>query len=110
MKKLYQLNKIVLIITAILYLTIILGLNAQIVLGVIQLLSALSISLIWNKFNFRHKKHLLIYWTIVIIYGIGWYLNIEINDQWWIIVMIIIPMSIATYFVWILSNLKKLHI
>jgi hypothetical protein len=108
MKKLYQLNKIALVITAILYLTIIFGLYAQIVLGGLQLLSALIISFFWGKINTKQKKHLLIYWAIVLIYGIGWYLKIEINNLWWILGIIIIPMSVATYFVWILSNLKRL--
>lgn len=106
MKKLYQLNKIALIITAFLYLTIVFGLYAQIVLGGIQLLSALSLSFMWSTFNLKHRKQLIVYWAIVIIYGFGWYLNIELTDQWWIIGIIIIPMTIATYFVWVLRNLK----
>lgn len=105
MKKLYQFNKICLIITLVLYLTIIFGLYAQIVLGGIQILSALSLLFLWHRFNKSDKKKLLIYWLLVSIYGVGWLLKVDFNNFWWLSI-IIIPMSIATYFVFILKNLK----
>lgn len=108
MTNLYKFNKIILIITLILYLTLILGLYAQIVLGAVQLLSAISITFLWEKFENRNKKQLMIYWFVVIIYGIGWLIEINLNDFWWSGI-IIIPMSIAIYFVWILNNLKNLN-
>ncbi|MFC0604740.1 hypothetical protein [Winogradskyella pulchriflava] len=108
MTNLYKFNKIILIITLILYLTLILGLYAQIVLGAVQLLSAISITFLWEKFENRNKKQLMIYWFVVIIYGIGWLIEINLNDFWWLGI-IIIPMSIAIYFVWILNNLKNLN-
>ncbi len=109
MRKLYEFNKIILIITALLYLIIILGLYAQIVLGAIQLLSALSVTFLWHTLDKRSKKHLSIYWLIVSLYGLGWLLQIELNNYSWWICIIIIPMTIAIYFVWILSNLKNLN-
>lgn len=108
MTNLYKFNKIILIITLILYLTLILGLYAQIVLGAVQLLSAISITFLWERFENRNKKQLMIYWFVVIIYGIGWLIEINLNDFWWLGI-IIIPMSIAIYFVWILNNLKNLN-
>jgi len=99
MKVLYQFNKIVLIITLILYVTIFLGLYAQIVLGGIQILSAIGITFLWNRFENKYKKQLLIYWLVTLSYGIGWLLEIDLNDSWWILAIIIIPMSIAIYFV-----------
>ncbi|NRD20990.1 hypothetical protein HNV08_13115 [Winogradskyella eckloniae] len=108
MKTLYQLNKIVLIITLILYLTLILGLYAQVVLGAIQLLSALSITCYWKQLKNDNKKQLLTYWLIVILYGIGWLLEIDLNDFRWIGITII-PMSIAIYFVWLLNNVKNVY-
>ncbi|WP_282044202.1 hypothetical protein [Winogradskyella flava] len=109
MKVLYQFNKIVLIITLILYVTIFLGLYAQIVLGGIQILSAIGITFLWNRFENKYKKQLLIYWLVTLSYGIGWLLEIDLNDSWWILAIIIIPMSIAIYFVWLLSNLKNIQ-
>jgi len=108
MRNLYRLNKIVLIITLILYLTLILGLYAQIVLGAIQILSAIGVTFFWKRFKNQNKKQLILYWIIVILYGIGWLIEINLNDFWWLGI-IIIPMSIAIYFVWLLNNLKNLN-
>ncbi|WP_299102765.1 hypothetical protein [uncultured Winogradskyella sp.] len=108
MKTLYQLNKIVLIITLVLYLTFLLGLYAQVVLGAIQLLSAISVTCFWKQLKNHNKKQLLTYWLLVTIYGIGWLIEIDLNDLWWLGI-IIIPMSIAIYFVWLLNNVKNLY-
>ena len=109
MTKLYQFNKICLIITGILYLTILLGLYAQVVLGGIQILSALGLAFFWSKFNSKHKKQFTLYWMLVFTYGLGWYFKIDLNNLWWIGI-ILIPMSIAVYFVWFLNNIKSLKL
>lgn len=109
MTKLYQFNKICLIITGILYLTIVFGLYAQIVLGGIQILSALGLAFFWNKLKSSHKKQFTLYWILVLSYGLGWYLKIDFNNYWWIGI-ILIPMSIAIYFVWFLNNVKSLKL
>ncbi|WP_299127261.1 hypothetical protein [uncultured Winogradskyella sp.] len=107
MTKLYQFNKISLIITGVLYLTIVLGLYAQVVLGGIQIISAIGLAFFWNKFNSKHKRQFALYWILVLTYGFGWYLKIDLNDLWWFGI-ILIPMSIAIYFVWFLNNIKTL--
>jgi hypothetical protein len=91
----------------VLYLTIFFGLYAQIVLGGIQILTALSIFFIWNRLKKEHKKQILFYWLLVILYGIGWLRETNLNDFWWL-GFILIPMSIATYFVWLLNNIKNI--
>lgn len=107
MKNLYVFNKAALITTIILYLTIIFGLYAQIVLGGIQILSALGVSVLWNQLGNQYKKQLLIYWLLVISYAIGWLSRIELGGIGWVLGIIIIPMSIAIYFVWLLYNIKN---
>lgn len=109
MNKLYQFNKICLIVTGILYLTIVLGLYAQVVLGVIQILSALGLTFFWSKFLSKHKKQFTLYWVSVLAYGLGWHFKIDLNNLWWIGI-ILIPMSIAFYFVWFLNNIKSLKL
>ena len=109
MKKLYLINKASLIITLVLYLTLYLGLYAQIVLGALQVISALIIFLFWKKFSKKTKKQLYIYWSIVIIYGLFWLIEWHItNNAFFIIIgIIVIPMFIAIYFVVILKSIKN---
>lgn len=106
MKIIYLINKYALVTTLILYLTIILGLYAQVVLGAVQVLSALSIFFLWKKLNKNDKHNLLVYWTFVLTYGLCWWVEINLQQLWWVGI-IVIPMSIAIYFVWILNNLKN---
>ena len=111
MKIIYQLNKGVLILTLVLYLTLILGLYAQMVLGTIQLLSALFLFLRWNIFSIQTKKQLTIYWVIVILYGTCWLFEWTfINELALLIIgIIIIPLSIAGYFLYILNTIKNIN-
>ena len=51
MKIIYYINKIILLLTAILYITIFYGLYAQIVLGFIQVLSSLILLFFWKRIN-----------------------------------------------------------
>ena len=64
-----------------LYITIFLGLYSQIVLGALQLISALILFLYWNKFSNKTKKQLTVYWCLSILYGLGWLIEWDIiND------------------------------
>ncbi|AUC75499.1 hypothetical protein [Olleya sp. Bg11-27] len=111
MRIIYLINKIALITTLILYLTIFLGLYAQIVLGTLQVISALGLLFIWNKLSIKNKKELLVYWLLTITYGLGWLATDNINNGFIVVfLIIIIPISIAIYFVTILHSItKKLH-
>lgn len=109
MKKIYIINKIALIITLVLYVTIVLGLYAQIVLGTIQVVSALILFFFWKQFSKKTKEQLYIYWTIVIAYGICWLNDLKSLNEDFVLIfgVMIIPMSIAIYFVHILRSTKN---
>lgn len=101
MKYLYHINKWSLITTLILYLTVYLGAMAQIFLGGVQVLSAFVLFLFWEQLDFNSKKLMGTYWAVVIVYGFS-FLFIENQVSRSLVFLIIIPMSIAIYFVYIL--------
>ena len=101
MKIIYNINKWSYIITLVLYLTLFLGMYAQIALGFIQIILALIIFVRWNEMSILNKKLLVFYWIIVSTYGVSY---IIINYYDWdvnfVICLLVIPMTIATYFVY----------
>lgn len=110
MKNLYYLNKFVLITTLVFYLTIFLGLYAQIALGAVQLLSALILFLYWKVFSKKTKKQLYIYWLIVALYGVLCLFDWKNINNGFIIILgfIVIPMLIAGYFFYIINSVKNI--
>lgn len=108
MKKIYIINKISFIITLVLYLTIVFGLYAQIVLGAIQVLSSLFLIIFWKKISKKSKEKIFIYWILVSIYGVCWFSDWANFDETFTIIfgVMIVPMSIATYFFYILKETK----
>ncbi|WP_296386269.1 hypothetical protein, partial [Winogradskyella sp.] len=92
------------------YLTIVLGLYSQIVLGVIQVLSALVLFTYWKKFSSKTKEQLYIYWSITIIYGLCWLFDWRNFDSSFIIIfgVMVLPMCIAGYFLYIINSIKSL--
>lgn len=111
MKIIYYLNKFTFYTTLLLYLTIFLGLYSQIVLGGLQIISAMTLFLFWKKFSHKTKEQLTVYWCLSILYGLGWLIEWDtINDGFLIIMgIILIPMAIATYFFYILNSIKNLQ-
>ncbi|QCE40385.1 hypothetical protein [Psychroserpens sp. NJDZ02] len=106
MRSIYLINKFTLIVTLALYLTIFLGFYAQLVLGALQVISALGITSLWNKLSIQNKTHLKIYWFLTLTYGLGWILIDDINSGLLVVLtIVIIPMSIAVYFVTILHSI-----
>ncbi|PKV52803.1 hypothetical protein ATE84_4930 [Aquimarina sp. MAR_2010_214] len=80
------------------------GLFAQIFLGGIQLGIGLGFFIQWKKRSAKVKKNVLIYWGIVLLYGVLF--QMEINDlhknsNGELIFLEIIPMCIAAYSVFI---------
>ncbi|ARV09233.1 hypothetical protein BTO05_06095 [Winogradskyella sp. PC-19] len=112
MKIIYYLNKFTFYTTLLLYITLFLGLYSQIVLGVLQVISALILFLYWKKFNQKIKEQLYLYWLIAIIYGVCWLFDWKgFNDSFIMIFgIIILPMSIATYFFYILNKIKNIEL
>jgi len=117
MKTIHNINKWSFIITLLLYLTLIGGLLAQILLGFIQVILAIIVILEWKKHTPKIKSHLISYFTLVTIYGVLWLLGIAetfynsnsmVLDPH-IIYLCIIPMSIASYFVYVTYKIKQLH-
>jgi xanthine/uracil permease len=113
MKIAQKINKFSFIATLILYLTLFLGLYAQIVLGVIQILIALYISFNMQLLTKKMKYQIINYWIYVTLYSIlataffnDW-IDFNDNNLLLIITIIIIPMSIATYFTITLNKIAK---
>ncbi|WP_405205345.1 hypothetical protein [Aquimarina sp. LLG6339-5] len=113
MKTIHSINKWSFIITLILYTTVIGGLLAQMALGVIQVVLGVIILFHWKKLSTKTKRHLLMYWFIVLTYGLLWATNMF--NTWktssmvmdpYILFICIIPMLIASYSVYITYQSK----
>ena len=103
MKILYRINQIVFFITVTLYLTIFLGMYAQFVLGIVQVLSAIIAFYFWGILSEKTQKHLTYYWIIIALYGAIWLIGV--GDHMNVMVFLFgVPMVIATYFLYILST------
>lgn len=87
------------------------GMYAQFLLGIIQLLIAIILLFFKKNFTSTIKRHLINYWKSVII--IAFILLIicisnNLNDSITpIVIVFIIPMLIATYFVYITYLIQK---
>ncbi|UUF14970.1 MULTISPECIES: hypothetical protein [Flavobacterium] len=109
MKTLKKINKIALITTLVLFLTIYLGMLAQILLGIIQVISAIYLTVkVYNKSDYA-KRNLSIYWIVTLselaLFYIQHYYFPTSNDAIEWSLMVIFPMSIAIYFYTILRKI-----
>lgn len=101
------LNRVIFGITLVLYLTVIFGLYAQIVLGAYQVLIAVTLLFFMRRISIKNQKLLAIYWFLVISYGLLWLFDCFRNlNGLWVITFIVIPLGIAGYFTFILESLK----
>ncbi|WP_046756913.1 hypothetical protein [Kordia jejudonensis] len=108
MKFIYYTNKIVLVLTIIGYSMLYPGLFMQVILGGIQVLFFLVLLFNYDKFSKKIKDHLLIYGIIASCYLLVLFSNPETsNDVITMICMTVIPMIIASYFTYIVYELKK---
>ena len=114
MKALHYINLVFYTITIILYATIYLviyGLYAQFFLGIIQVIIAFTLLFYKKNFNLIIKKHFLYYWilvltTLVVIAALSIKSNFS-NSFVYTSILFVIPMLIATYFVYITYLIKK---
>jgi len=109
MKAIYITNKAILIITIILYLTLILGLYSQIVLGAIQVITSIILLFYWKRIEQKIKTKLYKYWIMISVYGLLWLINWDSSIEFYVFVLgiIAIPLSIAMYFFFILKKIYK---
>ncbi|HEX8563240.1 MAG TPA: hypothetical protein VF676_09705 [Flavobacterium sp.] len=113
MKILVKFNNWAFAITAILYLTIYLGMIAQILLGPIQVISSLIILKgYYANLNVSQRRMMHIYWfAVVVSLTLIWYFNIYTNshDASEGISLFAVPMTVAAYFIYILNKILKNH-
>ncbi|MEX0313050.1 MAG: hypothetical protein AB3N18_02655 [Allomuricauda sp.] len=111
MKFIHYINSFIYVITLVLYLTIIYGLLSQIALGFLQVVFSLILLIDKKKFRPPGINHLRLYHIIILIYGaiaiISLLVEPNIEESIYILLYVILPMLIATYFVWITYNYNK---
>ena len=99
-------NRAFFALTLCLYVTILLGLYAQVVLGAYQLLVGLILLFFLKKLSIKPKNGILIYWFVVSIYFVITYTLNKVAKDFPVINFMIIPMLIASYFTYILETMK----
>lgn len=113
MKFIFYTNNTFYYLTLVLYLTIIYGMYMQIILGAIQVILFFVLLFNYNKFSRKIKKYLSIYGILTTIYLVLFFgiLSSNLIDVAsvlpFIIAIILIPMSLGTYFTYIVYQLKK---
>ncbi len=110
MRLLHNINKWSYGITLVLYLTIYLGMIAQIALGGIQVILAIILFSRYQRLDEKTKRRLLVYGTLTVFYLLVFalwdLLGVPNNDFIEITGMTVLPMSLATFFVFITHKLR----
>lgn len=111
MKTIYIINSIATWTTILLYISIFFGMYAQIVLGPLQLILAIIISIIYfKKVDQNHKNLMLYYWAAavfaLVMAGFAWSTDFD-NVALTLICLFIIPMSVACYFLYVTKKLNN---
>ncbi len=107
-----RVNQISYIITSLLFIIFVLGLIAEMYLGILQIISSLLILLFWKHLSRKLKNRTYYYWIAVLVYIAGFYLVAKLNlfsdfDAIGIVMLVFIPMSIGMYLLLHLSSIKK---
>ncbi len=103
-------NRFLMIITCALFLTIIGGMLAEILLGGFQVISALILFVFWKHLDKLERKRICAYIFTTTIYLILFlYFDLLNRPEFYetFLWVILIPMIIALYYSTILENLKK---
>ena len=106
MKKLFKINKWLVIITLVLYLTFYLGALFQIVLGTIQIVMSLFIITKFNQLSKELKILFIIYCFAACAILFLLFTN-YVNHELWIILFLIIPMLISLFHLYITFKISK---
>ncbi|WP_420574752.1 hypothetical protein [Kordia sp.] len=113
MKFIYYTNNIFYYITLALYLTIIYGMFMQILLGGIQIILFFVLLFNFDKFSEKIKQHLSIYGILSTIFLLCFFYWVTIGEgsplsgTLTMCLIILLPMSLGTYFTYIVYQLKQ---
>ena len=114
MKTLHYINCFFYLITITPYITIyyfFLGMYAQFMLGIVQILIAIIISFYIKRLRNTSKKHISNYWVLtlinLLIILIFYKTNIMSNSICQIVFVFVTPMLIASYFIYITYIIHK---
>ena len=111
MKTLRRINNIAFYTTLILFITVYLGMLAQIPLGIIQVISAIILTYKMFLKSDYAKKHLTIYWILTLtelfLFYLEQYHYQSSNDFIELSLMVFFPMAIAIYFKIIMNHITK---
>lgn len=113
MKTLHYINLMAFIITIGLYASIeyvMYGMIASFFLGIIQLFLGIILIIYYKNLSIIQQNYLKTYWTVVILNITAIFILSELrfNKFYLILVVQIIPMLIATYFVFLTYQIQKL--
>ncbi|MEM6720448.1 MAG: hypothetical protein AAF611_14070 [Bacteroidota bacterium] len=109
MKFIYYTNNIVYSSTIVLYLTLVLfvlGMYMQILLGIIQILLFFVLLFNYDKFSKNIQNHLVTYGILTLVFLL-WFFNFYKYTDFGMPIIILGPMSLGTYFTYIVYQLKQ---
>lgn len=99
------------IVTLLLYITVLLGMIAQLFLGIIHLMVAAYLYLNYQRLETPDRQRLNFYMALVVFYFLGLGLNesweMDQNDAVLVTYLFIIPMLIGAYFVWVVHKIRN---
>lgn len=101
-------NRVLMAITLLLYITFYFGMLFQIVLGSYQVIISLVLLFHRDNLTVNAKKNLLIYWKAILLFGICCLVNsFYQNNVFSLTLYLVIPIIIAFCFTIFLEELKK---
>ena len=107
MKNLYQINKWLIIVNALLYITIYFGLIFQILLGTVQVIMAIIIAFNYSKLTVKTKRLFIIYSFATSIVLTLIFFTDYLNSTNYLIHWIIIPQMLAFFHLYITYLIYK---
>ena len=82
--------------------------NAQIILGITQVVSAIILLFFVKNFSMKNQNRIIIYWGVTLFYGLLYLADfLDKLDSLWFVMLVFIPLGIAGYFTFILESIKR---